>query len=234
VTGGASGIGFAVAQMLSAQGFGLTLVGRSAERLTMAARALGGQAHIQTVAADLAEAEAASVVVDQHLERFETLDLLVASAGQSKRGTVADTPSTILRRLFSVNVEGTFSLVARALPALRRTGGASPSWVVLLSSMAAHWPVDEFAAYSATKAAIASLARSISAEEAQNGVRACALCPGFVDTELSAPLAEIINPAEMISPADIAEAVRFLLALSDTATVTELTISRVGAAPLRP
>lgn len=233
VTGGGSGIGKAVALMLAQCGYGLTLVGRSSDRLADALQQFDADAAVETVAIDVTETEAGSAIVQRHLARFGGLDVLVASAGQTRRATVADTSADALRRLLAVNVESTFGLVSAALPALRRSG-AKPSWVVLISSMVAHWPSGAYAAYSATKAALASLARSIAEEEWQHGVRACALCPGFVDTELSAPLASVIDPSSMIATQDIAAAVQFLLALSDTATVTELTISRIGSGPSRP
>lgn len=233
VTGGGSGIGKAVAQMLAERRYGLSLVGRSKDRLADALSQFDAGADVQTVAIDVAEPEAGSVIVQRHLARFGGVDVLVASAGQTRRATVADTSPDALRRLLAVNVESTFGLVSAALPALRRTG-PQPSWVVLISSMVAHWPSGAYAAYSATKAALASLARSIAEEEWQNGVRACALCPGFVDTELSAPLASVVDPSSMIAPQDIAAAVQFLLTLSGTATVTELTISRLGSGPGRP
>ncbi len=113
-------------------------------------------------------------------------------------------------------------------------GERTGRWFVVVASLAGTWPMRGFAGYSATKAAAVSLARSIAIEEAGAGVRACAICPAFVDTELSAWARDRVPAEAMLEPADVAEAVRFLLRLSPNASVTELVLRRAGAAPLDP
>jgi NADP-dependent 3-hydroxy acid dehydrogenase YdfG len=71
-------------------------------------------------------------------------------------------------------------------------------------------------------------------EAAEHGVRACALCPAYVDTAMTAWTAETIPPESMLRAQDIAEAVRFLLRLSPNAIVDDLTIRRIGTGPLSP
>jgi NAD(P)-dependent dehydrogenase (short-subunit alcohol dehydrogenase family) len=100
--------------------------------------------------------------------------------------------------------------------------------------MSGLWPTPGFAVYSATKAIGVSLARSMSAEEAKHGVRACAICPGFVETGMSTWVQGRVPAREMIRPADVAEAVRMLVHLSPSTVVTELVLSRVGAPPYTP
>lgn len=97
------------------------------------------------------------------------------------------------------------------------------------------WPTIGSAGYSASKAAAVSLARSIATEEAANGVRACAICPAFVDTDMTSWLDGSIPSEAMLDPHDVAEAVRFLSRLSPGASITELVLRRATAPdPLSP
>ena len=118
------------------------------------------------------------------------------------------------------NVVGPFELAGLAMPHLRREPGAPPGWFVVVASLAGLAPTAGFAAYSATKAAAVSLARSIAAEEADAGVRACAICPAFVETAMSEWARDRIDHP-MLHPDDVAETVRYLTRLSPAASVTE-------------
>jgi NAD(P)-dependent dehydrogenase (short-subunit alcohol dehydrogenase family) len=229
VTGGSSGIGLAIASSLAADGYALTITGRSEGKLAAAVESLPG-ADVHAVAGDLSLPGQAEAVVAAHRSRFGSLDVLVANAGGSRRATVAETEPEAVRRLLAVHVEAAFALTRAALPLLRRPPDERPGWVIVTSSIAARYPVAGFAAYAAAKAALATLARSVNAEEAAHGVRACALCPAFVSTPLTAP----IPIADMLHPDDVAAGVRFLLSLSPAAVVSELVIERAGAGPAQP
>jgi short-subunit dehydrogenase len=235
VTGASAGIGLAVARALVADGYHLTLVARDAERLTLVAKEVAADAFVH--AADLGRPGASSAAVDAHLDRFGSLDLVVANAGTGTNGAAARTSPDALAAMTRLNVDALFELAGAAVPALRRPAGdgeRTAGWFVVVASLAGTWPTRGFAAYSATKAAAVSLARSVAVEEAAAGVRACAICPAFVDTELSAWAHDRVPPAAMLDAADVAEAVRFLVRLSPNASVTELVLRRAGAAPLDP
>jgi NAD(P)-dependent dehydrogenase (short-subunit alcohol dehydrogenase family) len=125
-------------------------------------------------------------------------------------------------------------LVRAALPALRATGAEhGRALVVLVASLAGVRAAGGFAAYSATKAAVVSLARSVTLEEAGHGVRATAVCPGFVDTALTAHL-DGVDRAAMLPTADVAAAVEFLVRLSPVAAVPEIVLGRLAAGPDAP
>jgi NAD(P)-dependent dehydrogenase (short-subunit alcohol dehydrogenase family) len=219
VTGGSSGIGLAIARMLRDEGFDLTLVSRRPERVEAAAAELG----VAAVAANMADAEDCERVVADHRERFGRLDVLVNSAGVGIGGTVEELPAKSLDLQLDVNLRGLFLVTQAAIPLLRDSRG----WIVNLASIAGTVPTPGLATYGATKAAVIALTRSLNEELDGDGVRAIALCPGFVDT----PMAQWsgIEPAEMIRPEDCAEVVRMCLRLSPQARIPQIVIERMGS-----
>jgi NAD(P)-dependent dehydrogenase (short-subunit alcohol dehydrogenase family) len=219
VTGGSSGIGLAIARMLGDEGYDLTLASRRPERVQAAAEELGAVA----VAADVGDAEDCARVVAEHRERFGRLDVLVNSAGIGIGGTVEDLPAKHLDLQLGVNLRGLFLVTQAAIPLLRESRG----WIVNLASIAGTLPTPGLATYGATKAAVISLTRSLNEELDSDGVRAVAICPGFVDT----PMAQWSGIAgdEMIRPEDCAEVVRMVLRLSPHARVPQAVIERAGS-----
>src|SRR5262245_19328756 len=219
VTGGSSGIGLAIATMLRDEGYGLTLASRRPEKVEAAAEELGALA----VAADVSDADACARLVEEHGKRYGRLDMLVNSAGIGIGGRVEDLPGKHFDLQVGVNLRGLFLVTQAAIPLLRESRG----WIVNLASIAGTLPTPGLATYGATKAAVISLTRSLNEELEADGVRAVALCPGFVDT----PMAQWsgIAPDEMIRPEDCAEVVRMLLRLGPSARVPQVVIERVGS-----
>ncbi|HZT53910.1 MAG TPA: SDR family oxidoreductase, partial [Gaiellaceae bacterium] len=209
----------AIARLLREEGFALTLVSRRPEKVEAAAAELGAAA----VAANLAEPGACERAVDEHRERYGGLDVLVNSAGVGVGGRVEDLAAKHLDLQLAVNLRALFLVTQAAIPLLR----ASRGWIVNLASIAGTIPSPALAAYGATKAAVIALTRSLNAELEADGVRAVALCPGFVDT----PMARWsgLAPEELIRPEDCAEAVRMCLRLSPTARVPQIVLERMGS-----
>ena len=219
ITGGSSGIGLAIARMLKDEGYELTLASRRPERVQAAAEELGAVG----VAADVGNADDCRRLVAEHRERFGRIDMLVNSAGIGIGGRVEDLPVKHLDLQIAVNLRGLFLVTQAAIPLLRESHG----WIVNLASIAGTLPTPGLATYGATKAAVISLTRSLNEELDADGVRAVALCPGFVDT----PMAQWSGLAgdEMIQPEDCAEVVRMLLRLSPRARVPQVVIERAGS-----
>ena len=219
ITGGSSGIGLAIGRMLRDEGFELTLVSRRPERVQAAAEELGAAA----VAADVGKAEDCERLVAEHRERFGRIDVLVNSAGIGIAGRVEELPAKHFDLQMGVNLRGLFLVTQAAIPLLRESHGL----IVNLASIAGTLPTPGLATYAATKAAVISLTRSLNEELDADGVRAIAICPGFVDT----PMAEWSGLAgdEMIQPEDCAEVVRMLLRLSPHARIPQVVIERAGS-----
>jgi len=219
VTGGSSGIGLAIARMLRDEGYELTLASRTREKIEAAAADLGAHA----VAADMSREEDCVRVVAEHRERFGGMNVLVNSAGIGIGGTVESLQAKHIDLQLSINLRGLLLVSRESIPLLRESRG----WIVNLASIAGTAPTPGLTVYGATKAAVIALTRSQNAELDDAGVRAIAVCPGFVAT----PMAQWSGLAaeEMITPDDCAEVVRMCLRLSPRARIPQVVIERVGA-----
>jgi NAD(P)-dependent dehydrogenase (short-subunit alcohol dehydrogenase family) len=171
----------------------------------------------------VSDAAACERLVAEHAERFGRLDVLVNSAGVGIAGTVEQLPAKHFDLQLGVNLRGLFLVTQAAIPLLRDSHGL----IVNLASIAGTLPTPGLATYGATKAAVISLTRSLNEELDGDGVRAIALCPGFVDT----PMAEWsgLPGEEMIQPEDCAEVVRMCLRLSPHARIPQVVIERMGS-----
>jgi NAD(P)-dependent dehydrogenase (short-subunit alcohol dehydrogenase family) len=219
ITGGSSGIGFAIARMLREEGFELTLASRTFERVEAAAAELGADA----VAADVREESDCERVVTAHRERFGSLDVLVNAAGVGIGGRVGELVTKHVDLQLDVNLRGLVLVTRAALPMLETSRGL----IVNMSSLAGTIASPGLSVYAATKAAVISFTRSLNAELESKGVRATALCPGFVDTPMSAWSG--IPGERMIRPEDCAEIVRALLRLSPHARIPTVVLERLGS-----
>jgi NAD(P)-dependent dehydrogenase (short-subunit alcohol dehydrogenase family) len=218
VTGGSSGIGLAIARALRADGYELTLASRRREKAEAAAAELGANA----VAANVAVPEDCAALVAAHRERFGRLDVLVNGAGVGVGGNVEQLPPKHVALQLDVNVRGLVLVTQAAIPMLRESRGH----VFNLASIAGTIPTPGLSIYGASKAAVISFTRSLNAELDADGVRATALCPGFVDTPMAAWTG--LPGEEMIQPEDCAELVLALLRLSPRARVPQIVIERIG------
>jgi NAD(P)-dependent dehydrogenase (short-subunit alcohol dehydrogenase family) len=220
ITGGSSGIGLAIARMLHEEGFELTLASRTKEKIEAAATQLGAHA----IAADVGKEEDCVRVVAEHKDRFGGLDVLVNSAGIGIAGTVESLQTKHIDLQLGINLRGLLIVTREAIPLLKESKG----WVINLASIAGTAPSPGLTVYGATKAAVIALTRSMNAELDGDGVRAIALCPGFVDT----PMAQWsgLSGDEMIQPEDCAEIVRMCLRLSPRARIPQVVIERAGSA----
>jgi NAD(P)-dependent dehydrogenase (short-subunit alcohol dehydrogenase family) len=219
VTGGSSGIGFAIVRLLRDEGFGVTVASRTAEKLERAATDLDAY----PVVTDVSKEDECERLVTSHRSRFGRLDVLVNCAGVGIGGNIEDTSTKHWDLQFAVNMRGAFVITRESIPMLREAKGL----IVNISSIAGTGAARGLAAYGAAKAALIAFTRSLNAELAEDGVRATAICPGFVDTPMAAWTG--MPSEEMIQPEDCAEVVRALLRLSPAARIPQVVIERLGA-----
>jgi NAD(P)-dependent dehydrogenase (short-subunit alcohol dehydrogenase family) len=226
VTGGSSGIGLAIARMLAADGYGVTISGRRAEVLEEIAAGLSGE--IQTVVADVARERDVVELVRRHAERFGRLDVLVNSAG-IMGAEASDSADTVeVDRQLAVNLRAPLLVTREALPMLRTAGAEhGKALVVNLSSVSGKEGQPGNTIYSATKAGLISLTQSLQRETAGQGIQATAICPGLVATPMTDEAR--VPQSEMVTVEDVAEAVRFLLRTTTWCLVPEIVLNRRGA-----
>ena len=230
VTGASRGIGFALAETLAVEGFDLTITARRPDALEAAAERLraSGRA-VEALPANLADAEAITGIVTRHRERFRRLDVLVNNAGVGIGATATDHQAKHVDLQLAVNVRAIVLLYRESIEMLRAAGAEhGKALVVNLASLAGKSPQPWLSVYSATKAAVVAYTGAMNKELNADGVKSVALCPGFVDTDMSEFVKETIPAEEMLTTGDIAEALRFLLRLSRHCVVPEIVFQRPG------
>lgn len=177
VSGGGTGIGAAVARLFAADGAKVVVTGRRPGPIAEVAAVTGGM----SVAGDAADPAHAGAAVEEAVRAFGGLDVVVANAGVGFGGTAGDVTDDAWRATIDTNLTGALLLVRAAMPHLQARGGGS---VVLVSSVSGLVSSSSSAAYVASKAGMIGLAKSIAVDGGPLGVRANALCPGWVRTPM--------------------------------------------------
>jgi short-subunit dehydrogenase len=228
VTGASRGIGLALAEALAGEGYGLTISARKPETLdAVAERLRASGCEVESVAANLADAEAIAGVVERHKERFGRLDVLVNSAGVGIGAAAADHQLKHVDLQLGVNLRAIILFYREAIELLRAAGAEhGNALVVNLASLAGKSPQPWLSVYSATKAAVVAYTTAMNKELNAEGVKSVAFCPGFVDTDMSEFVKTSIPAEEMLKTSDMAEALRFLLRVSRTCVVPEIVFQR--------
>jgi short-subunit dehydrogenase len=232
VTGASRGIGYALANVLTATGHGVTLSARKPEPLEQAANALRSVgARVEVVAANLADEESVRAVVARHRETFGRLDVLVNSAGVGVGAAAGEHRTKYLDLQLDVNLRAIVLFYRECADLLRAAGAEHRNALVInMASLAGKSPQPWLSVYAATKAAVVAYTSAMNKELNGAGVKSVAFCPGFVDTDMSEFVKESIPAEEMITTGDIAEALRFVLNLSPNCVVPEIAFMRRGEA----
>lgn len=215
VTGAGSGIGRATAERLGERGFAVVLVGRRREPLEATAEGVEGETLIVT--ADVGTEEGAKAVVEAAVGAFGRLDVIVNNAAAAPSKPFAEFTWAELESLYRVNAIGPMAIIAAAWPvfaeqfAARTDDSILPevARVVNVSSMATIDPFPGLSAYAASKAAVNLLTRACANEGAEVGIKAFAVAPGAVETEMLRSIAsEEMLPASMtLRPETVAEVI---------------------------
>jgi 2-keto-3-deoxy-L-fuconate dehydrogenase len=170
VTGGASGIGLATAQLLAARGARVAVLDRDAD---------AASAPLHAVRADVADERQVQDAVAAAVEHLGGLDIVINNAGVGAQGTIEDNPSDEWQRVFAVNVLGIVHVSRAALAHLRASARAA---IVNTCSIAATAGLPQRALYSATKGAVQSLTLAMAADHIGEGIRVNCVNPGTADT----------------------------------------------------
>ena len=181
VTGGSSGIGLATAQRFIAEGPQVVITGRNQEALDAAVAELGDRA--TGIHGNVANLEDLDRLFAQVQEQFGRVDVLFANAGIAPFVPFEAVTEDHFDRLFNINVRGLFFTVQKALPLLSENAS-----IILNASIVAHSGLPNTSVYSATKAAVRSLGRTLAAELSPRGIRVNVVSPGLIETPLMGKL----------------------------------------------
>jgi NAD(P)-dependent dehydrogenase (short-subunit alcohol dehydrogenase family) len=233
VTGGSSGIGFAIARMLLEEGYGVTLAARRPEKLEAAVAELsrsGGE--IEPVAGNMGSEEVVQQVVAAHRERFGRLDMLVNNAGVGFGAPLAEIDTKRMDMQLGVNLRSIILFYRECASLLHAAGSEHHNALVVNSSSISGKSGEPWlSVYSATKAGVIGFTEAMNKELGGEGIKSCALCPAFVDTPMSDFIKPTVGAENMIKAEDVAEAVRMLLRLSPACVIPEIIFQAPGGTP---
>jgi ribitol 2-dehydrogenase len=224
ITGAASGIGLACARRALAAGARVVLVDRADEQLATLTAELGPDASGLRI--DLTDPASVATMLPGILERTGRLDVFHANAGAYIGGDILESEPDAWDRMLALNVNAVFRTVRAVLPHMvERTSGD----IVVTSSVAGHVPVVWEPIYTASKHAVQAFVHTLRRQVAKHDIRVMEVAPGPVVTALLADwprenLEKALAAGSLIEPAEVAEAVHFMLTRPRNVTIRDLVI----------
>lgn len=227
VTGGASGIGAAIARTLAEAGADVAVFDLNTD---------GVPSEMLAVQVDIADDASVRAGVEAVAARFGRIDILINNAGVGAQGTIESHSDEEWHRVYDINVVGPVRVSRAALPWLRKSDAAS---IVNVSSVAAEVGLPNRALYGATKGAVASLTRQMAADHLREGIRVNNISPGTADTPWVGRLLDAADDpvaerralearqphGRLVAPEEIAGAVLYLASpLAGSTTGITLTV----------
>ena len=220
ISGANRGIGRAIASTLHAKGYCVSLGARNEAALGTMTRGWD-KARVHIAHYDAADRATHAAWIAAAVQRFGRIDILVNNAGMSSPVTLRDDNEAGLDAIWAVNCKAPLNMIRLALPHLEAAGSGR---IVNVASLSGKRVRNDFVAYNMTKFAVVALTHAARRAGWDKGVRATAVCPSFVRTEMTASATKI-TPEQMIDPADLAELVTTIVALPNTAAIAELLVN---------
>ena len=224
VTGATGGIGRAIARELGSSGVSMVLIGRDRKAGTELVDELPGSFFLP---ADLTE-EAPAEIVSRSAELLGGLDGLINCAGIVLSRKFEETESEDYDRIMNLNVRVPYFLCSAALPFLRKSDRPV---IVNIGSVVSYKGYPLQSVYAASKHALLGFTKSLAAEVMEEGIRVHAVLPGGVATPMAADVRPDINTEDLITPEEVAESVKFLIAFRGKGVVDEIRIHRTNSRP---
>ena len=185
ITGGGRGIGRAIALAFAREGAQLVIAARTAAQVEEVAKEGKGPTTVKTlaVACDVSDLTSVQNLFSKILETFgRGPDILVNNAGIAESAPLTKTNDELWQRHIAINLNGTFYCTRAALPSMLERGWGR---VINIASIAGKTGAPYIAAYSASKHGVLGLTRSVALEVAARGITVNAICPGYVDTDMT-------------------------------------------------
>jgi len=183
ITGGGSGIGLATARAFCKEGAKVILFGRRKEKLISAADELGDSVLI--VQGDMTHNDDLDQLINKTLNNFKGIDILVNSAGLFNGAPLHEISDSHWDGMMDINIRSVFQLTRRVLPTMMAKKSGS---IVHISSILGLIAVPQVAAYNVSKGALNQFSRSIAVEYGSYGIRSNSICPGLIETDMTADL----------------------------------------------
>jgi gluconate 5-dehydrogenase len=180
ITGGGTGIGFAVARAMHSAGARVVLIGRREAELAEAVRTLGDRAAY--LVHDITEFQKAEALVDRITREYGPLTCLINNAGMHLKKPAVDTTPEEFQQVFSTHIFGAHALSRAVIPGMIERKHGS---IIFMASMASLFGIPLVVAYAAAKSAMIGMIRTMATELSQHGVRVNAIAPGWIDTAMS-------------------------------------------------
>jgi meso-butanediol dehydrogenase / (S,S)-butanediol dehydrogenase / diacetyl reductase len=183
ITGGGSGIGLATAHAFCKEGAKVILFGRQKEKLISAANELGESALI--VQGNMTKNDDLDQLINNTLKNFKGIDILVNCAGLFNGAPLHEISDSQWDGMMDINIRSVFQLTRRVLPIMMDQKSGS---IIHISSILGLIAVPEVAAYNVSKGALNQFSRSIAVEYGSYGIRSNSICPGLIETDMTADL----------------------------------------------
>lgn len=227
ITGSGSGVGREIVKSLTKEGWRIALVGRRESNLNETAHMAGiDDEDFVIFPADVSDSNAVSSFVQKAISIFGEIELLVNSAGTNiAKRRLCELSKVDYDHILQTNLNGTYHTIHAFLPHMRARASGT---IINIVSDAALWGTSlAGAAYTISKFGQRGLTQAINAEENKNGIRACSILPGEIDTPLMRLRPNVPSPdhlSSMLRPEDVAECVMLAVNLPKRANVQELLI----------
>jgi len=222
ITGGGRGIGRAIALAFAREGASIIVAARTTEQVERVADEIKAECDVETLAAscDVSDREAVERLFQISAEKFgRGVDILVNNAGIAESAPIVKTDDELWQRHLAINLTGTFYCTRAALPTMIERGWGR---IINVASIAGKTGAPYIAAYSASKHGVLGLTRSVALEVAMKGITVNAICPGYVETEMTTRAIESITVKTGKSEADAIAAISRMSAQNRLITPEEV------------
>ncbi len=181
VTGGASGIGFAIAEAFVQADIFTIIIGRDENKLAVAKDQFGDKCSV--ISFDLTDLKSIPQLIADVTKEFGNIDILVNNAGINQKKIFTEVTDEDFQRIMLTNVSSIFTISREVVKTMLPN---KKGCIINISSMAAQYGIPKVIAYSASKTAIDGMTRAMAVELSPEGIRVNAIAPGFIGTEMSA------------------------------------------------
>ena len=224
ITGASRGIGRELSIYFGNKGYNLLLIARTETCLQEVQNKVltnNPSLIINYLATDIYTQEPLGEAIHQFYNVCEGIDVLINNAGYVKRGTSA-LPSNELEEMINTNLIGSINMIRFIVPKMKQSQSGN---IINICSRNAKTPRSFLGGYAATKAALLAYSESLYKELSPSGIKVTALCPGFVDTEMTQDIE--VERDKLIQPSEICKSIEFILSLSKAVAIRELNFESI-------